>query len=159
MDATAQAFADDLHHVLGVRNPQSRQKLAGEQRAFVEVADDWEIAAIGSPKAQIVAARTDMLAADNQCCGFRPAIAVVPVQRQVLALFDFGKAKSAEGCQKKLPIAEHECPDRSGSGSLFRRSLSRVRAGARRLRPVDRVQRQPPGDPAPSGGARRSLRA
>src|SRR5205823_5359386 len=91
MEAAAHAFAHTFDDSFRIRDTQPGQKPACQQRAPVVVADDREVALRRSSEPEIVASYTDVLAAHDDCRSLRPAITLISIQREVLALFDLGK--------------------------------------------------------------------
>ena len=96
MDAPAQTFAYRLDHALGIRHAEPGQKLTSEKRSLVVLTDDGEVAALALRKAEVVAARANVLATDDKRGGFRSTVALVPLERQVVAHFDIGEAQIRE---------------------------------------------------------------
>src|SRR3954451_1931562 len=57
--AAAETPAHALDHALGIRDPKPWEKLAGEQRALVVLADDGEVPVCCPGKAEVIAGRAN----------------------------------------------------------------------------------------------------
>jgi hypothetical protein len=95
-----------LHDLLAVGGAQAGQEGAVEQRAAVELRHDGHVAVGGAGEANVVRGAADVLPPDNDVGGLRPAIAVVAVEREGLALLDDGKADVGQRRQQQLAIFE-----------------------------------------------------
>src|SRR5205807_8551941 len=136
---------------LGIRQAEPGQKLTCEKPSLVVLADDGEAAALARRKAAVVAARANVLATNDERGRFRSTVALVAIERQVIAHFDIGEAQIGKRIQEELAIAE----DNLSVGEVLTHDSGgpRVRANARRPQRSDRVPRRLPGDPAPTGVA------